>query len=188
MQIRLLPLDVFPSNMLLFSLNQTMLYSMSAFLDEGIPGQSTMQGYDVRNDMWRSLSVSDGSFNFQDRSKSMHASSFEGGGSLSFIAGGHHHLTGMVIFNSSNTLQPSWTNVTDGSTPFFWNGVTEYIWFGDAGILISVGGFLGESTPQTGSLRPLQREMNSVQVYDIASMQWFTIFATGDIPSPRARA
>ncbi|KAL9130036.1 MAG: hypothetical protein Q9217_001681 [Psora testacea] len=164
--------------------NQTLLYSMGANSDPNTPGQSTLQGYDIKNERWQSISVTGGSFNKYNRYYSMHASSFEGGGSQSFLSGGDYHTTGMVVFNAANPTQPSWENVTDRSIPYFWGATTQYVRFGDAGVLVSVGGFVIESTAQTVAQR---REMVSIQVYDIAAKDWFTIFATGDIPPPRSR-
>ena len=93
-------------------------------------------------------------------------------------------MRGTVIFNSSKPQQPSWTNVTNDDIPYFWGGTTQYVRFGSAGVLLSVGGFLTESTSQSAAQR---REMNSVQIYDIAVEKWSTIFATGDIPPSRSR-
>ena len=165
------------------SQNQTILYSMAALSDPDSPGQSTLQGYDIKNDNWQSISVTGGSFNQYDRYFSMHASSFEGGGFKSFISGGKDFLTGMVTLDASNPTQPSWENVTDPNIPYFFAGTTQYVRFGDAGVLVSVGGFITESTPQAVAQR---REMNSIQIYDIAAKEWFTIFATGDAPPPRS--
>ena len=156
---------------------------MAAMPDQDSPAQSTLQGYDIKNDNWQSISVTGGSFNQYDRWFSMHASSFEGGGSQSFISGGRDFLTGMITFNASNPTQPLWQNVTDGNIPYFYGGTTQYVRFGDAGVLVSVGGFVTESTPQAVAQR---REMNSIQCYDIAAKEWFTLFTTGDTPPPRS--
>ncbi|KAI4158056.1 MAG: hypothetical protein LQ342_007786 [Letrouitia transgressa] len=156
---------------------------MSALPDDTMPGQSTLPAYDIKKHEWQSISVSGGAFNSLDRRNDMSASSFKGGGSLSFLAGGK--LPGMVIFNSSNPIRPSWENVTDGSTPYFFWGTTQYVRFGEAGVLISVGGYTGESTRYNIAML---RIMNSVQVYDIAGKKWFTIIATGELPPPRLNA
>ena len=172
--------------------------------DQNAAGQTSIQGYDTRNNDWESISVSGGSFNRKwmsellihchdsdcnpcseyNRYWSMHASSFEGGGTLSFLAGGADYVSGMVIFNASNPLQPTWQNVTNDNAPYFYAATTQYVRFGDAGVLISVGGFVTESTSDGVAQR---REMNSVQVYDIANDKWSTVFATGDTPPPRSR-
>lgn len=93
-------------------------------------------------------------------------------------------MPGMVTFNSTNSLQPSWVNVTNDNIPYFYGGTTQYVKYGSAGVLLSVGGFITESTSQVVAQR---REMNSVQVYDIAAEKWSTFFATGDVPPPRSR-
>lgn len=165
------------------SLNQTVLYTMAG-LENEVAGQSTVQGYVVKDQVWQSISVAGGSFNQYDRYMSMHASSFEGGGSQSFISGGQDYLDGMIIFNSSDPFEPSWKNVSNSDIPYFWGGATQYVRFGEAGVLVSFGGFITETTSQGVAQR---REMNSIQVYDIAGEEWFTVFATGDIPSPRSR-
>ncbi|KAL6713486.1 hypothetical protein ACLMJK_008951 [Lecanora helva] len=165
-------------------LNQTYLYQTSAADDPNAAGLSTVQGYDIKDNNWQSISVSGGQFNQYDRYWSMHASSFEGGGTTSYIAGGMDYVSGMVIFNASNPTSPTWTNVTDGTIPYFYGCTTQYVRFGDAGVLVSVGGFITESTDAGVAQR---REMNSVQVYDIAGAKWFTVYATGDIPPTRSR-
>ncbi|KAL9039983.1 MAG: hypothetical protein Q9214_004660 [Letrouitia sp. 1 TL-2023] len=147
-----------------------------------MPGQSSIEGYDIKNDEWQSISVTGGSFNDYGRYFSIWASSFDGGGSLSFVAGGES--AGMVIFNSSNPIRPSWENVTDGSTPYFWGAASQYVRFGDAGVIVSVCGFVSQSSSENVAQR---RETNSVQVYDIAAREWFTIYATGAAPPPRSR-
>lgn len=147
--------------------------------------QSTVPEYGIESDSWQSISVSGGSFNQLGYRGLPHASSFAGGGSLSFIAGGIDNVTWMVIFNSSDPLQPSWVNVTDNSIPYFWGSATQYVRFGEAGVLVSVGGFVTESTSY--NLEPF-REMNNVQIYDIAARNRFTVVATGDIPPPRLSA
>ncbi|KAL9611615.1 MAG: hypothetical protein Q9167_003730 [Letrouitia subvulpina] len=112
----------------------------------------------------------------------MSASSFEGGGSLSFVAG--DEPGGMVIFNSSNPIRPSWENVTDGSTPYFFGAATQYVRFGDAGVLVSVCGLVAQPSNDYVAEK---RETNSVQVYDIAAREWFTVYATGAAPPLRSR-
>ena len=159
-----------------------MLYTFGGF--EGDTGQTTLQAYNTQDDVWQSISVHGGPLNKDNRYWSMHASSSDGGGSLSFISGGQGFMPGTVIFNSSKPQQPSWVNVTNDNIPYFWGGTTQYVRFGSAGVLLSVGGFLTEPTSQ---FAPQRREMNSVQVYDIAAEKWSTIFARGDIPPPRSR-
>ena len=88
-------------------------------MSEGGPGQSTLSTYSTEENVWQSVSVVGGPFNNNDRHWSMHASSSDAGKSLSFISGGMDYMRGMVIFNSSDPLNPSWANVTDAETPFF---------------------------------------------------------------------
>ncbi|KAL9610193.1 MAG: hypothetical protein Q9167_005097 [Letrouitia subvulpina] len=156
---------------------------MGALPDDNLPGQSTLPAYDIKKHTWQSINVAGGAFNRMNLRNSMSASSFKGGGSLSFVSGGKQ--PGMVIFNSSDPIRPSWKNVTDGNTPYFFWGTTQYVRYGNAGVLVSVGGFTGESTSDNDGQK---REMNSVQVYDIAGKEWFTIFATGELPPPRVNA
>ncbi|KAI4160299.1 MAG: hypothetical protein LQ342_005891 [Letrouitia transgressa] len=155
---------------------------MGTLFDDESPGQSTIEGYDIKNDDWLSISVTGGSFNHFDRYMSMWASSFDGGGSLSFVAG--DKAAGIVIFDSSNPIRPSWENVTDGSTPYFSGAATQYVRFGDAGVIVSVCGFVSQSSSMNVAQR---RETNSVLVYDIATREWFTIYTTGAAPPPRSR-
>ncbi|KAI4209659.1 MAG: hypothetical protein LQ351_007413 [Letrouitia transgressa] len=160
-----------------------MLDTMGALTDESKPSQSILPAYDIEKEEWQSIGVSGGPFNILDRRNSMSASSFEGGGSLSFVAGGEQ--LGMVIFNSSNPTRPSWENVTASNTPYFFWSTTQYVRFGEAGVLISVGGYTEQSSQDNSATL---RMMNSVQVYDIAGREWFTIFATGELPPPRVCA
>ena len=139
---------------------------------------SFVQAYNIKEDTWQSVNVQGEALNHHDRYWSMHASSFEGGGKLSWMAGGIDNLTGMVTFDATNPTQPSWKNET-ANIPYFRDAATQYVRFGDAGIIVSVGGFSTQSTINNVGAR---REMNSVQVYDIAAEKWFLIFATGAAP------
>ena len=166
------------------SLNQTTLYRLGGFPDDNGQGQATLPAYNIEKDQWQSVRVSGGNLNRFDRIYSLHASSTEGGGSLSFVSGGQDYVGGMVTFNSTNPQAPSWRNSTNADLPYFWGGVSAFVRYGTAGILVSVGGFVSESTQGAVAQR---REMNSVQVYDVAEDKWSTIFATGDAPPPRSR-
>lgn len=162
-------------------LNQTRLYSMAGFPDSTVEGQSNMQTYDPAHDAWSTTTVGDGKepYNKLERSQAMYANTLDGGGTLSFIAGGNDWLPGLVIMNSSNPQNPTWLNVTDNNTPYFWGPTTQYVRMGQQGILVSVGGY--DNFGQT-----VQRNMSAVQVYDIASGKWSVVTATGDIPSSRS--
>lgn len=162
-------------------LNQTRLYSMAGFPPNTVEGQSNMQTYDPAHDSWSTTQVGDGKepYNKLERSQAMYANTFDGGGTLSFIAGGNNWLPGLVIMNSSNPQNPTWLNVTDNDTPYFWGPTTQYVRMGQQGILVSVGGY--DSFAQT-----VQRNMSAVQVYDIASGKWSVVTATGDIPLSRS--
>lgn len=80
----------------------------------------------------------------------MHATSQDTGLGMNFFAGGStsFHVEGMVTFNASHTddvQDLSWTNHTSG-VPYFWAPATEFARSGDEGVLISVGGYLMNST------------------------------------------
>ena len=112
----------------------------------------------------------------------MHASSSDGGESLSFVAGGKYGgPLGMVIFNSSDSDKPSWTNSTKPDIPFFSGSTTQYLRFGTAGVLISIGGWNEQSLNQTRN----PRGMDNITVYNIANDEWSTVTAQGEIPPPR---
>lgn len=88
----------------------------------------------------------------------------------------------MVIFNSTDPQHPFWKNDTSQETPFFWGGGKQYLRFGDAGVLVAVGGYLGPADNQKNA--PL-RDMSLIDVYDIATAKWLKVTAEGDVPPPR---
>ncbi|KAL9124197.1 MAG: hypothetical protein Q9217_006451 [Psora testacea] len=160
--------------------NQTMLYSMAGFPENTTSGQPNINTYTIEYDNWQSIRVSGGPFNKLNRVQGMYASSFDGGGSKSFIAGGKNWLPGLIMFESTDPLHPSWRNFTD-NVPYFWGPTTQYVRFGKQGVLISIGGFTSFNDNSHK-----QRDMSAIQVYDIDSQQWSQVFATGDIPKPRS--
>ncbi|KAL9103887.1 MAG: hypothetical protein Q9163_001124 [Psora crenata] len=158
--------------------NETTLYLMIGPTNNNTDGRSNIKAYVPQYDTWGSINVSGGPSKKTIPRAGLYASSSDGGGSLSFIAGGEDRLPGLVTFNSSDPQHPSWTNVTD-DVPYFWGPSTQYVRFGRRGVLVSVGGYVDFRNDQ-------QREMSSVQVYDIDSRRWSQVLATGDIPRPRS--
>lgn len=107
----------------------------------------------------------------------MYASSSAGGLPLSFISGGFDAFqNGLVVFNSSDPQNPTWKNVTSDDLPYFRLPSTQYVRYGSEGILAVIGGRLA-----TGDDAAL-RQMNSIQIYDIAAGKWFIQIATGNAP------
>ncbi|KAG8528561.1 uncharacterized protein KY384_006733 [Bacidia gigantensis] len=163
------------------NVNQSTLYTVGGYSNNDM-SQSALPAYSTQDDVWSSVNVAGGRYNKDNRDTAMVASTAKGGGSLSFIAGGIDYIQGMVIFNSSDPSQPSWENVTDIDVPYFWDPTTQYLRYGEAGILVSIGGWESEWHNSTGVQL---RDMSSIQIYDIAGRRWFTVFATGNIPPPR---
>ena len=136
-----------------------------------------MDAYNVQGDVWHDVGVSGGSLDKGLSLGTMYASSSTGGMPLSFISGGFEAFQdGLVIFNSTSPQNPSWSNVTSDDLPYFRDPNTQYVRYGSAGILVVVGGRV--TTGDDAALR----QMNSIQVYDIAARKWFTQIATGDAP------
>lgn len=109
----------------------------------------------------------------------MFSSAGDGGVPFSFISGGGGTFDdGLVIFNSTDPMNPSWTNITNKDLPYFSEYPnTEYVRYGDQGILLVIGGLAQPGDPN-GPHRPT----NSIPIYDIASGKWFTQATTGDAP------
>ncbi|KAL9047244.1 MAG: hypothetical protein Q9214_000127 [Letrouitia sp. 1 TL-2023] len=157
--------------------NETTVYTLGQPDNQPHDGQSTLNAYNVQGDVWRDVSVTGGPFNKGSSLTTMYASSSAGGVQLSFISGGFDAFqNGLVIFNSSDPQNLTWKNVTNDDLPYFRQPLTQYIRYGSAGILAVIGGFIA-----TGDDAAL-RQMNSIQIYDIAAAKWFTQIATGDAP------
>lgn len=154
-----------------------MVYTLGQPVDQPQDGQSTLDAYNVQGDFWRDMSVSGGPLNKGSSLTTMFASSSAGGVPLSFISGGFDAFqNGLVIFNSSDPQSPTWKNVTNNNLPYFRQALTQYVRYGSAGILAVIGGRVA-----TGDNAAL-RQMNSIQIYDIAAGKWFTQITTGDTP------
>ena len=154
-----------------------MVYTIGQSAAQPHNGQSTLNAYTVQGDVWHDVSVSGGSLNKGISLSTMYASSSAGGVPLSFISGGSDAFqNSMVVFNSSNPQYPSWKNVASDDLPYFRDPNTQYVRYGPAGILVVVGGRIAAGNDAT------LRQMNSIQIYDIAAGKWFTQYTTGDIP------
>ena len=159
----------------------TTLYSLGGFSPDKETGDYSVEAFNILSGSWSDPTVSGGPFNRLDRSQSMFAQTQAGGMALGFMAGGVNPVPGMLTFNASNLQELSWENSTSNDIPFFWGPATEYVRFGNKGVLVSVGGYAFYNSSQRG-----QRDMSAVQVYDIDSQTWFEINATGDIPPDRS--
>ncbi|KAL9610227.1 MAG: hypothetical protein Q9167_005049 [Letrouitia subvulpina] len=159
--------------------NETRVYTLGQSADQPHNGQSTLDAYSVQDDLWSDVSVSGGALNKGLSLTTMYASSSAGGVPLSFISGGFEAFqNGLVIFNSSDPQNPTWKNVTSDDLPYFREPLTQYVRYGSAGILVVIGGRIATGDDAT------LRQMNSIQIYDIAAGKWFTQIATGDAPPP----
>ena len=154
------------------------LYSMAGFADDSTNGLNSLNAYHIGNDSWSVVFPGDQALNKLNRYQAMYATTESSGLGLNFIAGGMDWVPGMVQFNASNGKNPSWSNVTK-DVPYFWGPSTEYVRFGNQGVLVSIGGY-------TSLNNTVQRGMSLIQVYDIDSQQWFEVTATGDIPRTRS--
>ena len=158
--------------------NGTKLYSMAGYPDTANEGIDSLDAYDVQHDNWSAVSPGTAPLNKLNRGQAMFATTDSTGLGLGFIAGGMDWIPGMVIFNASDPNNLSWTNTTN-DVPYFWGPATEYVRFGNMGVLVAVGGYTSIDNSE-------QRDMSAVQVYDIDSQQWFQVTATGDIPNTRS--
>ena len=154
------------------------LYLMAGYPDDSTNGINTLNTYGMRNDSWSVVSPGKEALNKLNRYQAMFATTESSGLGLNFIAGGMDWIPGMVTFNASDPLDLSWSNSTK-DVPYFWGPSTEYVRFGNKGVLVSVGGYISVNNS-------VQRDMSLIQVYDIDSDQWFEVTATGDIPRTRS--
>lgn len=108
----------------------------------------------------------------------MFATTESSGLGLSFIAGGMDWIRGMLTLNAWDPNKLSPANSTN-NVPCFWGLATEYVRFRYKGVLVSVGGYTKLSNIQ-------QRDMSTVQIYEIDSQQWFQVTAACDIARTRS--
>ena len=151
---------------------------MAGFPDSSTVGINSLNAYDIQNDGWSGVSPGNETLNKLNRGQAMFATTDSSGLGLGFIAGGMGWVPGMITFNASDSNNISWTNTTN-NVPYFWGPATEYVRFGNQGVLVSVGGYVSMDNVE-------QRDMASIQVYDIDSQQWFQVTASGDIPRTRS--
>jgi hypothetical protein len=97
----------------------------------------------------------------------------------------YYAIEGLVEFSFGNS---TWSNSStvgqySGSGFGLFGGAQVISSFGKAGVLIIVGGMVPDSpwVISSASLRP----MSNVTVYDIASGNWYSQTATGDVPVSR---
>ncbi|KAG8525981.1 uncharacterized protein KY384_000743 [Bacidia gigantensis] len=97
-----------------------------------------------------------------------------------FIAGGmfERKENSLAVFDTTDEVHPAWTNLTT-HIPYFNGPATQFVPFGERGVLISIGGFIDHRSTQ-------QRDMSLIQVFDIATQIWSAVLAIGDVPEPRS--
>ena len=175
-------------------------------------GQLTLPAYSIQTESWETVGVSaEPQVPHQPQHESdltQIASSYDGGGSLSFLYelhagsnsnGSFEHNIDMVTFDSSDPSSLSWNVHSNVKMPFIGSGATQFVRFGTAGVLVSVGGFSkypslnssrtnasGTNLAQSNGFNATHlRDMAQIQIYDIAAKKWFEVNATGDTPQPR---
>ncbi|KAI9730244.1 MAG: hypothetical protein M1834_006008 [Cirrosporium novae-zelandiae] len=162
------------------------LYSYGGFDDA--TAVNYMMAYNASSESWSRKTISGGKFNSLNRLASLSASSLNTDEGLGFVLGGwESDVKGMVIFNSSDPDNLSWTNNTDVHTPLTMGGTMQYLRLGEKGILVAIGGYDTDYVNKnlTGWSWDL-RSMANISVYDIDSATWYNVTAQGDIPDERS--
>ncbi|KAI9809440.1 MAG: hypothetical protein M1826_003904 [Phylliscum demangeonii] len=175
-----------------FWLDNTTLFLPAGSANNETPTPGSLWSFDTLTDQWKALPVQGGDFNFGLRDRALVASVPLYG--LSFLAGGDNvPIGGMLMLDSSNAGAPMWKTITDGDgssgapIPMSYEGEMVYVRAGNRGLLVTFGGY---DTSRNGTEFPYRwpwdrKSMDQITVYDIESSTWFTVTATGDIPSKR---
>ncbi|KAL8836933.1 MAG: hypothetical protein Q9170_002733 [Blastenia crenularia] len=148
---------------------------------------SHMAKYDSEIGDWSASSVNGGAFNFNDRQNLLYASVPQFG--KSFALGGDIDIVkGFVKFDSSNTDDLTWTNVTKDvggrDVPSNIGGALIHVPMGKLGVLLVIG---GADSSHKGTQYATGWDwddvpMDEISVYDIETDKWYPIRASGDIP------
>ena len=153
-----IPLDIVPnikeqagssSSGALFSTNDSFyIYGSgtSPLLGGDDPPQATrhtVASYNMNSDAWNSVKPSGGDFNGDARLWGQTASDPVTG--MSYFTGGANNVQGMLEFNASDPSHVTWANITQGngiddSGPIVIAGGMVFLPFGEAGVLLLLGG------------------------------------------------
>ena len=153
-----IPLDIVPnikdqagafSSGALFSTNDSFyIYGSgsSPLLGGGDPPQATrhtIASYNMNSNIWSSVKPSGGDFNGDARLWGQTASDPVAG--MSYFTGGANNVQGMLEFNASDPGHVTWVNITQGSGilgtgPIVIAGGMVFLPFGEAGVLLLLGG------------------------------------------------
>lgn len=74
---------------------------------------------------------------------------------------GSNPSSALLAFNATDPQHPSWESKADPNLPFFYENAGEYLRFGEAGILVFIGGW---DAPWANNSTNLLRNMSKIEV------------------------
>ncbi|KAF8244622.1 hypothetical protein K440DRAFT_490519, partial [Wilcoxina mikolae CBS 423.85] len=179
---------------------------MALYLFAGLPNTGTpvdtIWSYNTSTEKWKELAVAGGKLNFGTRRNAWFASelmrkrSFYLGGSAISIQTIARFVKGLLVIDARDPSHLTWENKTvsggDGEeVPSTFEGAMVYVPKGKEGVLLGMGGYdVRRRRPASRNAKPgeaIYRHMDQIYVYDIESSTWYTVTATGDIPSDEAQ-
>ena len=127
----------------LFSTNDSFYIYGSGSSDPLQATRHTIANYNMSSKAWNSITPSGGDFNGDPRLYGQKASNPVTG--MSYFTGGLNNVTGMLEFNASDPDHVTWANITQGNGihgtgPEVFAGEMVILPFGEAGILLLLGG------------------------------------------------
>ncbi|KAL8785291.1 MAG: hypothetical protein Q9195_008710 [Heterodermia aff. obscurata] len=149
-----IPLDIVPNIMdqvachacgSLFSTNDSFYVYGSGTFDPSQETRSIIASYNMTSNAWSSVKPSGGEFNGDPRLWGQTASDPVTG--MSYFTGGANNIQGMLEFNASDSDHVTWANITQGAglhgtVPIIVEGGMVFLPFGEAGVLLLLGGAL----------------------------------------------
>lgn len=127
-----------------------MLYSVGGFGNLNQTPSSNLTAYNATSQSWSNVTAQGGNFNFFPRNFASTAASSTSGLGLGFLSGGletkPNSPQGMVRFDASNPAAPSWKNET--YAPRLVGATMQYVRFGNKGVLVAIGGYVGVCPPR----------------------------------------
>ncbi|KAF2138423.1 uncharacterized protein K452DRAFT_361121 [Aplosporella prunicola CBS 121167] len=175
-----------------FFYDNTTLYMYAGLSKSDDSATNHLWAYHVLNSLWEKVTVAGGNFQHGSRGGSIHTS-IPGTG-MSFLSGGMDGDTsGILRFSSSDHTSLSWENDTsfiyddpESPGPLRGEGQLIFVPVGEQGVLISIGGYnTAEHGSEYDNYPWSDAPMTSVDVYDIASSEWYNVTTSGDSPSDR---
>ncbi|KAL8742802.1 MAG: hypothetical protein Q9190_004769 [Brigantiaea leucoxantha] len=181
---------------------------MTGYAERNISaGHFTLPAYNIQTESWETVSVSGEPHTpYPPTELEPLASSYDGGESLSFLSNGSfgsnssdndgNNGMAIVVFDSSDPSSLSRNVYSNLMMPYLYLSTTQFLRFGTAGILVTVGGFFRSPSTNYSISNAAEfqvlglnttdlRDMTKIQIYNIAAKEWFEVNATGDIPQPR---